>query len=145
MDVVARVNITQSQTDISTSSPLHTFLPLFEFLLIFPFPSFSLSGEIAFSSMRNRVAWAQRPMLTRVETELDSSVPITFIYGADSWMDSSSGETTQEKRPSSYVEVHTLQEAGHHVYVDQVEAFNSLVNEVCSKVDEGYDLPSPNT
>ena len=95
--------------------------------------------------MRSRLAWAQNPMLTRVGTELDSSIPMTFIYGADSWMDSSSGETAQEKRPSSYVEVHKVQDAGHHVYVDQLEAFNSLVNGVCSKVDEGSDLPSPDT
>ena len=79
-------------------------------------------------------------MLTRVDTELDSSVPITFIYGADSWMDNSSGEMTRGKRPNSYVEVYTVQEAGHHMYADQPEVFNSLVNEVCSMIDEGKDL-----
>ena len=38
--------------------------------------------------------------------QLDASVPVTFIYGARSWMDISSGHRTKEILKDSDVEVY---------------------------------------
>ena len=54
-------------------------------------------------------------------------------------MDSSTGERIRELRPQSYVQVHYVRRAGHHVHADQPEAFNSVVREVCYLVDRNED------
>ncbi len=79
-------------------------------------------------------------MLERIGSELDSAIPITMLYGVRSWMDNSSGEKVAECRPTSYVKVHYVQRAGHHVHADQPEAFNNLVNGACDIVDSEEDL-----
>ena len=84
--------------------------------------------------------WSVMPMLNRLEAELDANVPITFIYGARTWMDNSSGDMARECRPDSYVDVQYIHRAGHHVHADQPEKFNAAVNEVCSLVDAGMDV-----
>jgi len=87
--------------------------------------------------------WSRRPLLERVGTELDSSIPITFIYGTRSWMDNKSGPVVRTKRPNSYVDIHFIRGAGHHVHAEQPEAFNAYVKRVCAVVDAGKDLSGP--
>ena len=79
-------------------------------------------------------------MLARIDTQLRHNTPITLIYGVRSWMDISSGEKVRACRPNSYVDVHYVREAGHHLHAQQPETFNRIVNGVCSLVDEGRDL-----
>lgn len=99
-----------------------------------------LSGEDAFYYLQIPVAWAKRPMLKRIDSGLDSSVPISFIYGNRSWMDPSSGEKVRELRPLSYVRVYRIARAGHHVHADRPEEFNQAVNNVLKIVDRNKDL-----
>lgn len=93
------------------------------------------SGESAFKSMTLRLGWAKDPMLPRI-INLPKEVPITFIYGAMSWIDSASGILVKEARKDSYVDVKLIDGAGHHVYADSAEVFNSLVNSVCRATDK---------
>ena len=79
-------------------------------------------------------------MLDRIPTDLDPQIPITLIYGVRSWMDNSSGEAIQELRPDSYVQIHRVRGAGHHVHADQPELFNDIVKGVCHLVDSGEDV-----
>ena len=78
--------------------------------------------------MQFQYAWAQRPMFPRLTSDLDPSIPITMIYGVRSWMDSSSGERLRESRPNSYVDIHYIKRAGHHLHAEQPEEFNRVVN-----------------
>lgn len=55
-------------------------------------------------------------------------------------MDSSTGKRIRKARPSSYVDIHYIKRAGHHVHAEQPEEFNRVVNYVCSTVDSNLDL-----
>lgn len=98
------------------------------------------TGENAFFSMQFQYGWALRPMLPRIISDLPPSVPISLIYGVRSWMDSSTGKKVIEARPSSYVDVHYIKRAGHHVHAEQPEEFNRVVNHICAAVDSNQDL-----
>ena len=75
-----------------------------------------------------------------MDSELDSSIPVSFIYGNRSWMDPSSGEKVRELRPQSYVRVYRIARAGHHVHADRPEEFNQVVNNVLKIVDRNKDI-----
>lgn len=63
-----------------------------------------------------------------------------MIHGSDSWMDDSTSYETKYLRSGSYVDVQVIQEAGHHVYADQPDAFNLMVDKICRKEDEKIDV-----
>lgn len=48
--------------------------------------------------------WAKDPMIKRIQ-HLDKRVPITFIYGQNTWMDKSIGELVKKYRPNSFVHI----------------------------------------
>ncbi|KAK7114084.1 (Lyso)-N-acylphosphatidylethanolamine lipase-like isoform X2 [Littorina saxatilis] len=98
----------------------------------------SPSGEIGFKSLTKHMGWAKQPMLERM-TAIDPDLPISFIYGAQSWVDRNSGWKVKQAR-QSYVDVQILRGAGHHVYADRYNVFNSLVESIASSVDMG-ELP----
>lgn len=94
--------------------------------------------------MQYMYGWAKRPMLPRLGNSLEQQIPITLILGQRSWMKSVCsekciGEEISKLRPQSYVAVHNVTGAGHHVHADRPEVFNELVNSVCSLVDDGED------
>ena len=48
------------------------------------------SGEVGFKSMTWNIGWAKEPMIERMQ-EMDPDLPITFVYGAQSWVDRATG------------------------------------------------------
>lgn len=60
------------------------------------------SGETAFKAMMESFGWARRPMLERIHL-IRKDVPITMIYGANTWIDTSTGKKVKMQRPDSYV------------------------------------------
>lgn len=54
--------------------------------------------------MMSSFGWAKNPMVLRIPN-IRKDVPISFLYGAKSWIESKSGETVKEKRIDSFVEV----------------------------------------
>ncbi|KAM8713930.1 hypothetical protein ACLKA7_014139 [Drosophila subpalustris] len=99
----------------------------------------SPTGESAFHCMMKLFGWAKHPMAHRIK-DVRSDVPITFIYGSRSWIDSSSGEEIKSQRGASMVDIKIVTDAGHHVYADKPEVFNRYVNETCDiyKVGSGH-------
>ncbi|TSL61138.1 Protein ABHD4 [Bagarius yarrelli] len=59
------------------------------------------SGEVGFRAMSVSLLWAKRPMLDRVHL-LPPGLPVTLVYGGQSWMDSTTGEQVARLRPNSY-------------------------------------------
>ncbi|KAM9852592.1 1-acylglycerol-3-phosphate O-acyltransferase ABHD5 [Aulostomus maculatus] len=92
------------------------------------------SGETAFKNMSVPYGWAKRPLLPRLD-QLAPAIPIAIIYGSRSSIDSNSGIAIQKMRPQSPVDIITIHGAGHYVYADQPDDFNSRVLQVCKKVD----------
>uniref|UniRef100_A0A9L0R7N7 (Lyso)-N-acylphosphatidylethanolamine lipase n=2 Tax=Laurasiatheria TaxID=314145 RepID=A0A9L0R7N7_HORSE len=92
------------------------------------------SGETAFKSMMESFGWARRPMLERIHL-IRKDVPITMIYGANTWIDTSTGKKVKLQRPDSYVRDMEIEGASHHVYADQPHIFNAVVEEICDSVD----------
>lgn len=88
------------------------------------------SGESAFHTMMESFGWAKHPMINRIK-DVRSDIPITFIYGSRSWIDSSSGERIKSQRGISMVDIKFVNGAGHHVYADKPDVFNRYVNEAC--------------
>nr|CAB3219659.1 abhydrolase domain-containing protein 4 [Phallusia mammillata] len=92
------------------------------------------SGESAFKQLNQHVGYAVNPMINRID-KLDANIPVTFIYGAKSWMDRSSGEIVKDLIPNK-VTIHVLEgEVGHHVYADDPDHFNGHVLDTCNEAD----------
>ena len=96
--------------------------------------------------MQYYYGWAQRPMISRLN-QLNHNIPITVIGGSKSWMNFTTfkDERTPDqiaaaRPPTSYVSVHYVDEAGHHVHAQQPDQFNRIVNNVFKLVDTGEDL-----
>ncbi|XP_053967369.1 (Lyso)-N-acylphosphatidylethanolamine lipase isoform X1 [Anastrepha ludens] len=97
------------------------------------------SGESAFHTMMTSFGWAKHPMVHRAK-DVREGIPITFIYGSRSWIDSSSGEKIKAQRPDSRVDIKMVSGAGHHVYADKPDVFNRYVNEACKIFSKDSDL-----
>ncbi|KAM6990013.1 (Lyso)-N-acylphosphatidylethanolamine lipase [Tautogolabrus adspersus] len=94
----------------------------------------TLSGEVGFRAMSESLGWAKRPMLQRVDL-LPLSMPLTMLYGARSWVDSSSGDMVVQIREKAYTKVKLINNASHHVYADEPETFNRVVENICNSVN----------
>ncbi|XP_047117033.1 1-acylglycerol-3-phosphate O-acyltransferase ABHD5-like [Schistocerca piceifrons] len=92
------------------------------------------TGEAAFRAMMSGFGWAKHPMIQRIHS-LPPEIPITIIYGSRSWVQNTPGETIQQARTNSYVNVQVITGAGHHVYADKSETFNQHVLEACELSD----------
>ncbi len=80
-------------------------------------------------------------MINRID-DLPNSLPISMVFGKRSWFDSSVGKKVYTKRSHSFVDVHFVEEAGHHIHADCPEVFNRVVNEICEMVDNDGDIVS---
>jgi len=94
------------------------------------------TGESAFHSLMKGFAWAQNPMLPRLKN-LRPSVPLTALYGAESWISAVPEEQFKEIRGEneSYTKMRLIDNAGHHVYANPVQ-FDYRVLQACQYSDE---------
>uniref|UniRef100_A0A3Q3GQT7 1-acylglycerol-3-phosphate O-acyltransferase ABHD5 n=1 Tax=Labrus bergylta TaxID=56723 RepID=A0A3Q3GQT7_9LABR len=85
------------------------------------------SGETAFKNMTIPYGWAKRPMLQRIG-QIQADIPISFIYGSRSSIDSDSGYA---QLITLYLKTLThIAGAGHYVFADQPEDFNQTVLQI---------------
>ncbi|XP_023116723.1 1-acylglycerol-3-phosphate O-acyltransferase ABHD5-like [Amphiprion ocellaris] len=90
------------------------------------------SGETAFKNMTIPYGWAKRPMLDRID-QVRADIPISFIYGSRSSIDSDSGYAFKKTRPD--VEIEVIRGAGHYVFADQPEDFNQIVLQILTRME----------
>ncbi|KAG9004004.1 hypothetical protein FRB94_001209 [Tulasnella sp. JGI-2019a] len=85
------------------------------------------SGEYCISHILAPGAHARLPLVDRVDK---LTVPTTFVYGDDDWMDSKGGaESVKKMRAAGNKDVRNvvIPYAGHHVYLDNPDAMNELL------------------
>jgi len=92
------------------------------------------TGELAFKVLNQNFGFAYRPMLSRI-AGIRKTIPVTFIFGEKSWIDSHSGYATQLMLTENKVCVHEVVNAGHHVYADNAKDFNCIVKSLCDALD----------
>ena len=80
------------------------------------------TGESAFKRLSDNLAWAKQPLVTRLH-RLSSQLKVTIIYGSNSWISPKLTET----EVGANISIITIEDATHHVYADQFEAFNEIL------------------
>lgn len=85
------------------------------------------SGEAAFNRMTSVGPWPLNPVGERVKHGLKDSIPVTFLYGKNTWMNNIYGSIIREHRQKSYTNVKIVDNAGHHIYTDNDAEFNKSV------------------
>jgi abhydrolase domain-containing protein 5 len=83
---------------------------------------------------RSNYQCAKYPMVNRLSA-IEPDIPISFIYGASSWIVREPGRIVKERRIVSIVNLHVITGAGHHVYSDTKQKFNELVLGTCMETD----------
>jgi pimeloyl-ACP methyl ester carboxylesterase len=83
------------------------------------------SGESAFHTLTLNGFWAQQPLKERLH-KLHPDIPVTFMYGSFTWMDTKAGKELTEIL-GDRADFHIIDEAGHHIYVDNHLQFNDIV------------------
>lgn len=51
----------------------------------------------------------------KLQHGLNDKLPVTFLYGENTWMNNAYGQIIKDSRPSSYTHVEIVENAGHHV------------------------------
>lgn len=85
------------------------------------------SGEYALGTLMRPGAWAKLPLHDRLP---DLSMPVTFVYGEDDWMDHRYAEACAGNMRVT-VKILRVPDAGHQLYLEQPEEFNRIVAEEC--------------
>lgn len=87
------------------------------------------SGEYAITRILAPGALARMPIVDRVQNQL--KCPSVWIYGDHDWMHAPSGAEATDIMNSQagrkFAEFHVVPKAGHHVYLDNVNKFNSII------------------
>jgi len=92
------------------------------------------SGEAAFHNLMQGPAFAKNPMFARLK-DLSPDVPLTALYGEQSWITTIPEEKFQEVRKNTgYSKTEIIPEVGHHVYSNP-KVFNAEVLDACNYAD----------
>ncbi|KAJ7276153.1 Alpha/Beta hydrolase protein [Mycena haematopus] len=85
------------------------------------------SGEYCISHILAPGAHARMPLVDRIAA---LKIPVTFVYGDHDWMDPEGGEQSVEnlrKAGNGQAHSYIVNNAGHHVYLDNPMAVNNLI------------------
>ncbi|KAF8974625.1 Alpha/Beta hydrolase protein [Flammula alnicola] len=87
------------------------------------------SGEYCISHILEPGAHARMPLVDRIHA-LRKDLPVTFVYGDQDWMDPVGGEESLrrlKKAGNTNGKMYIIEDAGHHVYLDNTDAVNQLL------------------
>lgn len=90
-----------------------------------------ISGERAFHRLLKNGPWPAFPIGEKMKNNICHKIPMTFIYGANSWIENTYGGIIKASRPNSYTHIAIVENAGHKVFSDNEKVFNKLVIEAC--------------
>lgn len=120
---------------LPSSSSYCYYLELFLKLLLFFYCTdlFNFSGETAFTNVSQYLEYSRNPLIRRIK-DLDKNLPITVLYGKDSWVAELSNFPSLESEllDHYYCSTNIIYDAGHHIYSDNFNDFNQYVNSACN-------------
>ena len=79
-------------------------------------------------------------MCDRLLDQLRTDVPVTCIFGGQSWLENSYGHDIKEVRKDSYSQIEYIESAGHQLFSDNASEFNRLVVEACKILKSANNL-----
>ncbi|KAI5952107.1 hypothetical protein KGF57_004199 [Candida theae] len=96
------------------------------------FNQYQSSGELAITKLINHEILAKLPLCDRgfVDLVVDNGINTLWVYGDKDWMNSKGGEYIYKKiveKNDAITKFEIVQDAGHHIYLDNPQAFNKLV------------------
>ncbi|XP_045461043.1 (Lyso)-N-acylphosphatidylethanolamine lipase-like isoform X1 [Harmonia axyridis] len=97
------------------------------------------TGERAAYSMIWGYGWSKNPMLLRID-KLKKDIPLSLIFGSNTWMDISIGEKIKDLRPDCSVDIKIIDDTGHHLYSEKPDVFNDIVVTACHLHDKTSDV-----
>jgi pimeloyl-ACP methyl ester carboxylesterase len=88
-------------------------------------------GEDAFQMLKIPFAWAKLPLIERFEN-LDEKLPVSFIIGDRTWLPESEESVIKlkEKHPKRTINLKIVNNAGHHVMLDNFKQFNYEMEQI---------------
>ncbi|XP_052233375.1 (Lyso)-N-acylphosphatidylethanolamine lipase-like [Dreissena polymorpha] len=98
------------------------------------------TGEAAFRTLSHAPNYdnAKRPMVYRGKlAEIHKDIPITFINGSHTWLDTTWMDGFQ--RNGKALDVVVIKDADHHVHADKPVDFNNVINKYLDKMDVDSD------
>ncbi|KAL1648508.1 hypothetical protein SLS58_002263 [Diplodia intermedia] len=115
------------------------------------------SGEYALAHILAPGAFARDPLINRIHKigrqEGEKGVPVTFMYGDHDWMDVNGGRAAEKiikaesakalegksddekRKDNGDAKVVVIEKAGHHLYIDNPERFNRVIDEELQDVE----------
>jgi len=91
-------------------------------------------GEDAFQALKIPFAYAKLPLIERFE-RLDAILPVSFVYGKQSWMCLNSPKQIKMNFPKRNIEIYYVSDAGHHVMLDNEIEFNEVMIMIYKKIE----------
>lgn len=89
------------------------------------------TGELAFKHLLDIGAYPLHPMGERMLKELKEEIPVTIIFGDDSWIENDFGFEIKEGRTvNNYTHIENIA-AGHQLFSDNAVEFNRIVLDAC--------------
>lgn len=88
------------------------------------------SGEHSLSTLLESGAYAREPLVDKLPRV---SVPTMFMYGTRDWIDWAGGDAVRKTMPAE-TELVRVENAGHHLYYDNPDAFGAHVVRACQAV-----------
>eukprot|EP00756_Hemistasia_phaeocysticola_P022245 Hpha_TRINITY_DN15821_c4_g11::TRINITY_DN15821_c4_g11_i1::g.188633::m.188633/K13698/ABHD4; abhydrolase domain-containing protein 4 len=82
------------------------------------------TGDQAFMAMQLPIAFAHLPVSRRFE-EFPAELPVHFVYGDRTWMDSTAARALADSRDGTTFDF--VSSSGHHPYADNPGHFNKVV------------------
>lgn len=95
------------------------------------------SGEYCISHILAPGAYARIPIVDRIG---QLKVPVSFLYGDNDWMDVDGGHASVKelaKAGNDRAKVHVVKGAGHHVYLDNPDDTNEIIDAAIKAAPSG--------
>ncbi|KAJ1934403.1 hypothetical protein FBU59_005709 [Linderina macrospora] len=93
------------------------------------------SSEYALGNILKPGAFARRPLVNRMQ---GLTVPTTFMYGQNDWVESSGGEEAMTRIPAK-TQLFTVKECGHNIHLENPQGFNDVVLREMQKLSQGQE------